>query len=287
MVVLTTQRSIRDRGWSSLRLHRVNKEFVGLDGTNYMAVADVNIDIHRGDFYCLLGPSGCGKSTILNLVAGFEAATSGTITIEGNDNTRNWTVPIEGPETDRTVIFQDVTAALFPWLNVEENILFGPKLTGAKATDYRDKLDSYLHMIGLTRHAKKFPFELSGGMKQRVQIARALIVEPEILLMDEPFAALDEQTRLLLGEDLSVLLARTHKTIVFVTHSLVEAVFLADRVAVFTARPGRIKTVLSVDEPHPRTPAFMTSAKLAGLRNELYELLHDEVRKAMETGAVA
>ena len=125
MVVLTTQRSIRDRGWSSLRLRRVNKEFVGLDGTSYMAVADVNIDIHRGDFYCLLGPSGCDKSTILSLIAGFEAASNGTITTEGNDNTRNWTVPIEGPETDRTVIFQDVTAALFPWLNVEENILFG------------------------------------------------------------------------------------------------------------------------------------------------------------------
>src|SRR5580698_3052508 len=218
MAVLTTKRSIRDRGWSTLQLHRVNKEFVGLDGTNYMAVADVNIEIHRGDFYCLLGPSGCGKSTILNLIAGFEAASNGTITIEGNDNTRNWTVPIEGPETDRTVIFQDVTAALFPWLNVEENILFGPKLTGAKATDYRDKLDSYLRMIGLTRHAKKFPFELSGGMKQRVQIARALIVEPEILLMDEPFAALDAITKRQMQQELGRIWQETRKTVIYVTH---------------------------------------------------------------------
>ena len=156
MAVLTTHPSIRGRGWSTLRLHRVNKEFVGLDGTHYVAVDDVNILIHRGDFYCLLGPSGCGKSTILNLIAGFEAASNGTIKIEGTDKTGNWTLPIDGPETDRTVIFQDVSAALFPWLNVEENILFGPKLAGAKTADYRDKLDSYLRMIGLTRHAKNF-----------------------------------------------------------------------------------------------------------------------------------
>src|SRR5262249_45984298 len=152
MVALAAQYSIRERGWSSLRLHRVNKEFVGLDGSNYLAVQDVNIDIRRGDFYCLLGPSGCGKSTILNLIAGFETASNGTLRIEGENRNGNWTIPIEGPETDRTVIFQDVSAALFPWLNVEENILFGPKLAGAQASDYSDKLISYLRMIGLTHH---------------------------------------------------------------------------------------------------------------------------------------
>jgi NitT/TauT family transport system ATP-binding protein len=282
MVVLTTQRSIRDRGWSSLRLHRVNKEFVGLDGTNYMAVADVNIDIHRGDFYCLLGPSGCGKSTILNLVAGFEAATSGTITIEGNDNTRNWTVPIEGPETDRTVIFQDVTAALFPWLNVEENILFGPKLTGAKATDYRDKLDSYLHMIGLTRHAKKFPFELSGGMKQRVQIARALIVEPEILLMDEPFAALDAITKRQMQQELGRIWQETQKTVIYVTHDIVEALLLGTRVAVMTNGPAaRIKREVVIDLPRPRSTSTIEFVNFA---QELEVMIEEEIHDARSAG---
>jgi NitT/TauT family transport system ATP-binding protein len=281
-VVLTTQRSIRDRGWSSLRLRRVNKEFVGLDGTSYMAVADVNIDIHRGDFYCLLGPSGCGKSTILSLIAGFEAASRGTITIEGNDNSRNWTVPIEGPETDRTVIFQDVTAALFPWLNVEENILFGPKLTGAKTTDYRDKLDSYLHMIGLTRHAKKFPFELSGGMKQRVQIARALIVEPEILLMDEPFAALDAITKRQMQQELGRIWQETQKTVIYVTHDIVEALLLGTRVAVMTNGPAaRIKREVVIALPRPRSTSTIEFVNFA---QELEVMIEEEIHDARSAG---
>jgi NitT/TauT family transport system ATP-binding protein len=136
--------------------------------------------------------------------------------------------------------------------------------------------------VQLTTFAQHYPRQLSGGMKQRAQLARALALETDILLMDEPFAALDEQTRMVLGEDLSVLLSRTGKTIVFVTHSLVEAAFLADRVAVFTARPGRIKTILNVSAEHPRNRAFMTSSQLANIRNDLYELLHDEVRKTLE-----
>jgi NitT/TauT family transport system ATP-binding protein len=265
MAVLATHRSIRDRGWSTLRLHRINKEFLGLDGTRYMAVQDVNIDIHRGDFYCLLGPSGCGKSTILNLIAGFEAPSNGTIRIEGTDNTGNWNIPIDGPETDRTVIFQDVSAALFPWLNVEENILFGPKLTGAKAADYHDKLTSYLRMIGLTGHAKKFPFELSGGMKQRVQIARALIVEPEILLMDEPFAALDAITKRQMQQELGRIWQDTQKTIIYITHDIIEALLLGTRVAVMTNGPGaRIKQEVIIDLPRPRSSStieFVTFAR--------------------------
>jgi NitT/TauT family transport system ATP-binding protein len=138
-----------------------------------------------------------------------------------------------------------------------------------------------LETVGLSDFAQHYPSQLSGGMKQRVQLARALGLQTEILLMDEPFAALDEQTRMVLGEDLSVLLARTGKTIIFVTHSLVEAVFLADRVAVLTARPGRIKKIIHVEEPHPRKSDFMTSSKIGNLRNELYELLHDEIRKTI------
>jgi NitT/TauT family transport system ATP-binding protein len=139
--------------------------------------------------------------------------------------------------------------------------------------------------VALSDFAHHYPAQLSGGMKQRAQLARALALKTEILLMDEPFAALDEQTRMVLGEDLSVLLARTGKTIVFVTHSLVEAVFLADRVAVFTARPGRVRSILCIGEAHPRSRAFMTSEKLSRLRNELYDLLHDEIRKTLNAGA--
>jgi len=144
-----------------------------------------------------------------------------------------------------------------------------------------------LEAVGLKDFAQHYPSQLSGGMRQRAALARALSLQTPILLMDEPFGALDEQTRMILGEDLSVLLARSRKTIVFVTHSLGEAVFLADRVAVFSARPGRIKQVIAVDEPHPRKPEFVTSAKFTSLRNELYGLLHDEIRKAVQQSAAA
>ena len=278
MVALTTQRSIRERGWSTLRLHRVNKEFVGLDGSSYVAVQDVNIDIRRGDFYCLLGPSGCGKSTILNLIAGFETATDGTIRIEGENSAGNWTMPIDGPETDRTVIFQDASAALFPWLNVEENILFGPKLARAQPSDYHDKLKSYLRMIGLTQHAKKFPFELSGGMKQRVQIARALIVEPEILLMDEPFAALDAITKREMQRELARIWQETHKTIIYVTHDIIEALLLGTRVAVMTTGPGaRIKQEILVDLPSPRSS---NTIEFVNFARTLEVMIEEEINAA-------
>jgi NitT/TauT family transport system ATP-binding protein len=277
-MVALAQHSIRERGWSSLRLSRVNKEFVGLDGGNYLAVQDVNIDIHRGDFYCLLGPSGCGKSTILNLIAGFETASSGTLRIEGENSSGHWTAAIEGPETDRTVIFQDVSAALFPWLNVEENILFGPKLKGVRASEYADKLDSYLRMIGLTHHANKFPFELSGGMKQRVQIARALIVEPEILLMDEPFAALDAITKREMQRELARIWEETHKTIIYVTHDIIEALLLGTRVAVMTTGPGaRIKEEIAISLPRPRSSSTMEFVNIA---QKLEVMIEEEIHAA-------
>ena len=278
MAVVATHRSIRDRNWSALRLHRVHKEFLGLDGSGYIAVQDINIDIHRGDFYCLLGPSGCGKSTILNLIAGFEAPTGGSIGIDGSDSAGSWTIPVEGPDPDRTVIFQDVSAALFPWLNVEENILFGPKLAGAKVADYRDKLSAYLRMIGLTRHAKKFPFELSGGMKQRVQIARALIVEPEILLMDEPFAALDAITKRQMQQELGRIWQETHKTIIYVTHDIIEALLLGTRVAVMTSGPqARIKKEIIIDLPRPRSS---TTIEFVSFARTLEAMIEEEVHAA-------
>jgi NitT/TauT family transport system ATP-binding protein len=246
--------SIRNRDWAELRIQAVSKTFTGLDGSEYRALGEVNIDIARGDFYCLLGPSGCGKSTILNLVAGFDQSTTGTILIEGA-KTPKWATQITGPSTDRTMVFQDVSAALFPWLNVEENVLFGPKLAGRSAAECRDKLGHYLRMVGLTDHVRKFPFELSGGMKQRVQIARALIMEPEILLMDEPFAALDAITKRGLQRELARIWQETGKTILYVTHDISEALLLGTRIAVMTKGPGAtIRREVTVNLPRPRDP---------------------------------
>jgi NitT/TauT family transport system ATP-binding protein len=172
-------------------------------------------------------------------------------------------------------VFQETT--LMPWLTVLENVKLGLSFQNAPSSKRGERARSALTAVGMQAFADHYPRQLSGGMKQRVQMARALSLKTDILLMDEPFAALDEQTRLVLGEELSVLLAREGKTIAFVTHSLTEAVFLADRVAVFSARPGRIKTIIPIEEGHPRSRSFMTSEKLARIRNELYDLLHDEV----------
>ena len=246
------------------------------DERRVVALEDATLDIPAGELVCLIGPSGCGKSSLLDIIAGLAKPAAGNVTIDGE--------PVRGPLPKRvSFVFQE--NALFPWLSVYDNILTALAFQGAPKGERPQRAGEALAAVGLEAFRDHYPRQLSGGMKQRAQLARALSLQTEILLMDEPFAALDEQTRLVLGEDLSVQLARTRKTIVFVTHSLVEAVFLADRIAVFSARPGRIKTVLTVDEPHPRAPAFMTSAKLTGLRNALYDLLHDEVRKTLETGA--
>jgi NitT/TauT family transport system ATP-binding protein len=246
------------------------------DVRRVVALEDATLDIPAGELVALIGPSGCGKSSLLDIIAGLAQPVSGTVAIDGE--------PVRGPLPKRvSFVFQE--NALFPWLSVYDNILTALAFQGAPKDERRRRADEAVSAVGLDAFRDHYPRQLSGGMKQRAQLARALSLQTEILLMDEPFAALDEQTRLVLGEDLSVQLAKTRKTIVFVTHSLVEAVFLADRIAVFTARPGRVKTILTVDEPHPRAPAFMTSEKLAGLRNTLYDLLHDEVRKAIETGA--
>jgi NitT/TauT family transport system ATP-binding protein len=236
------------------------------------ALEHANFDIARGELLALIGPSGCGKSTLLNIIGGLLTAMEGQVLINGQ--------PVRGP-LPQTVAYVFQESALFPWRTVRENIELGLSFQGAPARDRTSRAMEALSSVGLADFANHYPSQLSGGMKQRAQLSRALALKTDILLMDEPFGALDEQTRMVLGEDLSVLLAQTGKTIVFVTHSLSEAVFLADRVAVFTARPGRIKEIMTVNEAHPRKPEFMTSEKLTTMRNELYELLHDEIRKTM------
>ena len=240
------------------------------------ALADTSLDIARGELLCLIGPSGCGKSTLLNVIGGLLTPTNGTVQVAGK--------PVRGPMPHEIAyIFQE--NALFPWNTVDENIRLGMLFQGVPKTEHAARARKSLEAVGLAEFADHYPGQLSGDMRQRAALARALSLQTGILLMDEPFGALDEQTRMILGEDLSVLLASTEKTIVFVTHSLGEAVFLADRVAVFSARPGTIKKIIPVDEPHPRKPAFVTSEKFTTLRNELYALLHDEIRKAVSSEA--
>jgi len=265
---LRTNRTGTPIDWKSLRLDHVEKSFEGLDGQTYVALENINLEIRRGDFYCLLGPSGCGKSTILTLIAGFEIPTAGSIFTEGG----NGRTALGNPGTDRTMIFQDASAALFPWLNVEENVLFGPKLANVRHENYAASLKNYLSMVGLGEHARKFPFELSGGMKQRAQIARALIMEPEILLMDEPFAALDAITKRSLQIELARIWQETGKTIIYVTHDIIEALLLGTRVGVMTAGPAaRIKTEIEIDVPRPRVTTshdFVDMVRLLELQIE-------------------
>ena len=248
------------------------------DMRRVQALQGTSLDVARGELLCLIGPSGCGKSTLLNVMGGLIAPTTGTVSVSGR--------PVSGPmPNDIAFIFQE--NALFPWNTIFENVMLGMVFQGVPKAERADRARRALEAVGLADFTEHYPSELSGGMRQRAALARALSLETGILLMDEPFGALDEQTRMVLGEDLSVLLSRSQKTIVFVTHSLGEAVFLADRVAVFSARPGSIKQIISVDEPHPRKPSFMTAPKFHRLRDQLYGLLHDEIRKAMTESSQA
>ena len=265
---------------AAVRVTGVSHQFGEAGDTQFVrALADTSLDIARGELLCLIGPSGCGKSTLLNVIGGLMTPSSGKVEVAGK--------PVRGPMPhDIAFVFQE--NALFPWNTVIENVDLGMVFQGVPRTQREARAKRSLAAVGLKDFAQHYPAQLSGGMRQRAALARALSLETGILLMDEPFGALDEQTRMILGEDLSVLLSQTDKTIVFVTHSLGEATFLADRVAVFSARPGTIKEIIAIDEPHPRKPDFVTSEKFTTIRNQLYGLLHDEIRKTMaETGAGA
>jgi NitT/TauT family transport system ATP-binding protein len=258
---------------AAIKIRGVSHQFGEAGDERFVrALAGTSLDVARGELLCLIGPSGCGKSTLLNVIGGLMTPFAGSVEVMGK--------PVRGPlPHDIAFVFQE--NALFPWNTVIENIELGMIFQGVPKPARAGRAARALTAVGLAEFAAHYPAQLSGGMRQRAALARALSLETPILLMDEPFGALDEQTRMILGEDLSVLLAKSGKTIVFVTHSLGEAVFLADRVAVFSARPGTIKEVIAVDEPHPRKPEFVTSEKFTRLRNTLYELLHDEIRKAV------
>lgn len=206
------------------------------------ALLPINLEVRDSEFLCIVGPSGCGKSTLLACAAGLNKCTEGKVLVDGKR--------VFGPSPERGVVFQEY--ALFPWMTLRENIEFGPRLRGVSSEERRLISDQYMELVGLTRSANKYPAELSGGMKQRVALARALANEPEILLMDEPFGALDAMTRESMQEELLEIWQADRRTCIFVTHSIAEAIYLADRVVIMGGPPGYIKQVISVDLPRPR-----------------------------------
>lgn len=232
-------------------------------GAEVVALGPINLKIRAGEFVCLLGPSGCGKSTLLNILAGFVPPTSGTVTVDGRG------VSVPGP--DRGMVFQDY--ALFPWMTVADNIAFGLTLKRLPRNQIRARVDSLLQKLQLGEFAKRFPKDLSGGMRQRVAIARVLALDPPILLMDEPFGALDALTRQNLQDELLRIWEELRKTIVFVTHSIEEAIYLADRVVVMTYRPGTIKREETVTIARPRDPS---APEFNALKRELTQLVMEE-----------
>ena len=246
-----------------LVLDGVSKNFAG---SNVPALRDVSLNCEPGEFVVVVGPSGCGKSTLLNLAAGMIAPDAGHITLDGR--------AVAGPHPERTMVFQD--HGLFPWLTAAQNIAFGLKMANVPRSEREDRVASALKMVHLSQSAKKLVHELSGGMRQRVAIARALVMDPAVLLMDEPFASVDAQTRTLLHEQLQELWVATHKTVLFVTHSVGEAVRLADRVVLLHAHPGRIRREFRIGLPHPRS---FDSPEIGQLVHLVRREIEDEVNR--------
>lgn len=242
----------------------------------FLAINDVNLEVRKGEFIAIVGPSGCGKSTFLDMIAGLARQSSGEIYIDDK--------LITGPALDRGIVLQGY--ALFPWRTVRENVEFGLEIKGVPKSERGKISQQYIELVGLQGFADRFPHELSGGMKQRVAIARALAYDPEVLLMDEPFAAVDAQTREILQDELLRIWEETHKTIIFVTHSIDEAVFLADRVAVMTVNPGTIKEIVDINLPRPRQNSdIRSSAEFGWIRHKLWELLQNGDAEAEKTSS--
>ncbi|WP_051797142.1 ABC transporter ATP-binding protein [Catenuloplanes japonicus] len=248
-----------------IAMKNVHKTFALRDG-EFTALGDVSLDIAENEFVTVVGPSGCGKSTLLNILAGLETPTDGQALVNGR--------PITGPGPDRGVIFQQF--ALFPWLTVRKNVEFGLRTAGMPRKRRQARAQEAIDLVGLTRFADALPKTLSGGMKQRCAIARAYAVDPEILLMDEPFGALDALTRVRMQEQLLDTWSRERRTVLFITHDVDEAVFLANRVVVMAAGPGRIVESVEIDLPHPRTEEVRLSPEFAALRNRVWTAVYHQ-----------
>jgi NitT/TauT family transport system ATP-binding protein len=256
---------------SVLRVNDVSKVFESTRG-QYVALERVSLIIQKGEFLCLLGPSGCGKSTLLNMLAGFESPSEGTVSSGGR--------PVVRAERERVMFFQDAGSALLPWLTVRENVEFGLRLRKSPKSEWAAIVDRNLKVVNLETHQTKFPAELSGGMRQRLQIARALAVEPEVLLMDEPFAALDALTRRHMHSVLVEIWHRTKKTIVFVTHDIAEAILLADRIAIMSVGPR--SAIIKIIEIAAKRPRDLTDPQVAANFHEIEELLAPDLRRSEE-----
>jgi len=246
-----------------LSVRDLQKKF-GTNGATHTAFDDVSLDIHRREFTCVIGPSGCGKSTFIRIVAGLEEATAGEVLLDGQ--------PVSGPGPDRGMVFQGYT--LFPWLTVRQNVMFGLEMRGKDASTAEGEAREWLDMVGLRKFELSYPHELSGGMKQRVAIARALANEPRILIMDEPFGALDAQTRCQMQSYLLQIWKKVDVTILFITHDLEEAAYLADRILVMGANPGRVVEFIENPVPRPRSAAQFLSTEFLALKRRLEELIH-------------
>ncbi|MBK1780810.1 ABC transporter ATP-binding protein [Advenella sp. WQ 585] len=251
---------------SQLEIQNVSRVFPGKKGTQTQALTPINFSVNENDFVTILGPSGCGKSTMLRIIAGLDQPTTGQVLLDGQR--------ITGPGADRGMVFQSYT--LFPWLTVEQNICFGLREKGMSAAEQKERSGYFINRVGLKGFEQHFPKQLSGGMQQRTAIARALANDPKILLLDEPFGALDNQTRLLMQELLLGIWESAQKTVLFVTHDIDESIFMANRVAVFSARPGRIKTEVNVDLPHPRHYTIKTTPEFMKLKARLTEEIRAE-----------
>jgi NitT/TauT family transport system ATP-binding protein len=250
-------------------LDRISLSYKTTSGERLLALDNISLEVKAGEFLCIVGPSGCGKSTLLHLIAGLNPQTSGKVFVDGT--------PVSGPGTDRILIFQEL--GLFPWLTVSGNVEFGMKMKNVGKAEREEKVQYYLRLVHLSKFRNSYIHQLSGGMRQRVALARALATEPDVLLMDEPFAALDAQTRDLLHDELERIWAETGRTIIFVTHNVREAVRLGDRVALLTFRPGRVKQEFSVNLPRPR---HMEQTDVARTAREVLECLRDEINKSLE-----
>ena len=252
-----------------LSAERVTKEFPAGSGQGLIAVQDLSLEIEEGEFLCLIGASGCGKSTLLNMFAGFIQPTLGEVLLRG--------APITRIEPRCGMVFQSY--ALFPWKTVRGNVEFGPKMKGLTTAERRRIADRFIDLVKLRGFEDRYPTELSGGMQQRVTLARVLAADPEVLLMDEPFAALDALTRQVMQEELLRIHERARKTTVFITHNIDEALVLADRIVVMSARPGRVKAIVANTLPRPRQVSIQLSPEFAALKTEIWGHVEEEVRK--------